>query len=164
MSPPPSPAERRARPFRPAIPRAAMLPVAGKDLDLIHLSAKMNSTFQHLPSMRPRLVVLSHVTPLAAQCAELPDVVAAIKADALVRSASHHLLCRYPLPSSVMMTACTARAAGVKMVWVASPHPDKVCTHEARMQPLSYCASGSNMLDRDMVDNHERCSEAVRNW
>lgn len=33
---------------------------------------------------------------------------------------------RYPLPSSVMMTACTARAAGVKMVWVASPHPDKV--------------------------------------
>ena len=33
---------------------------------------------------------------------------------------------RYPLPSSVLMTACTARAAGVKTVWVASPHPDKV--------------------------------------
>eukprot|EP00281_Chroomonas_sp_CCMP1168_P020504 CAMPEP_0206234296 /NCGR_PEP_ID=MMETSP0047_2-20121206/12516_1 /ASSEMBLY_ACC=CAM_ASM_000192 /TAXON_ID=195065 /ORGANISM="Chroomonas mesostigmatica_cf, Strain CCMP1168" /LENGTH=422 /DNA_ID=CAMNT_0053658375 /DNA_START=17 /DNA_END=1285 /DNA_ORIENTATION=+ len=33
---------------------------------------------------------------------------------------------RYPLPSSVLMTACTARMAGVKNVWVASPHPDKV--------------------------------------
>ena len=30
---------------------------------------------------------------------------------------------RYPLPSSVLMTACTARAAGVPQVWVASPRP-----------------------------------------
>lgn len=30
---------------------------------------------------------------------------------------------RYPLPSSVLMTAITARAAGVKTVWVASPRP-----------------------------------------
>jgi histidinol dehydrogenase len=30
---------------------------------------------------------------------------------------------RYPLPSSVLMTAATARAAGVKNVWVASPKP-----------------------------------------
>lgn len=30
---------------------------------------------------------------------------------------------RYPLPSSVMMTAITARVAGVKSVWVASPKP-----------------------------------------
>jgi phosphoribosyl-ATP pyrophosphohydrolase/phosphoribosyl-AMP cyclohydrolase/histidinol dehydrogenase len=30
---------------------------------------------------------------------------------------------RYPLPSSVLMTAVTARAAGVKDVWVASPRP-----------------------------------------
>jgi phosphoribosyl-ATP pyrophosphohydrolase/phosphoribosyl-AMP cyclohydrolase/histidinol dehydrogenase len=28
---------------------------------------------------------------------------------------------RYPLPSSVLMTAITAREAGVKTVWVASP-------------------------------------------
>jgi len=28
---------------------------------------------------------------------------------------------RYPLPSSVLMTAVTARAAGVKQIWVASP-------------------------------------------
>jgi len=30
---------------------------------------------------------------------------------------------RYPLPSSVLMTAITARAAGVASVWVASPQP-----------------------------------------
>jgi len=30
---------------------------------------------------------------------------------------------RYPLPSSVLMTAVTARVAGVKEVWVASPRP-----------------------------------------
>lgn len=30
---------------------------------------------------------------------------------------------RFPLPSSVLMTAVTARAAGVKEVWVASPRP-----------------------------------------
>ncbi len=30
---------------------------------------------------------------------------------------------RFPLPSSVLMTAVTARAAGVPIVWVASPRP-----------------------------------------
>ena len=30
---------------------------------------------------------------------------------------------RFPLPSSVLMTAVTARAAGVETVWVASPRP-----------------------------------------
>ena len=30
---------------------------------------------------------------------------------------------RFPLPSSILMTAVTARAAGVQEVWVASPHP-----------------------------------------
>ena len=30
---------------------------------------------------------------------------------------------RYPLPSSVLMTAITARVAGVRNVWVASPRP-----------------------------------------
>jgi len=33
---------------------------------------------------------------------------------------------RYPLPSSVLMTAVTARAAGVGEVWVASPRPAPV--------------------------------------
>jgi histidinol dehydrogenase len=33
---------------------------------------------------------------------------------------------RFPLPSSVLMTAVTARAAGVREVWVASPRPAPV--------------------------------------
>ncbi|MFO0744567.1 MAG: histidinol dehydrogenase [Myxococcota bacterium] len=33
---------------------------------------------------------------------------------------------RFPLPSSVLMTAVTARAAGVETVWVASPRPAAV--------------------------------------
>ena len=33
---------------------------------------------------------------------------------------------RYPLPSSVLMAAATARVAGVKHVWVASPNPNDV--------------------------------------
>jgi histidinol dehydrogenase len=33
---------------------------------------------------------------------------------------------RFPLPSSVLMTAVTARAAGVESVWVASPRPTDV--------------------------------------
>ncbi len=33
---------------------------------------------------------------------------------------------RFPLPSSVLMTAVTARAAGVETVWVASPRPAPV--------------------------------------
>lgn len=33
---------------------------------------------------------------------------------------------RFPLPSSVLMTAVTARAAGVREVWIASPRPAPV--------------------------------------
>ncbi len=33
---------------------------------------------------------------------------------------------RFPLPSSVLMTAVTANAAGVKSVWVASPKPSPI--------------------------------------
>lgn len=33
---------------------------------------------------------------------------------------------RYPLPSSVLMTALTARVAGVDTVWVASPRPQPI--------------------------------------
>jgi phosphoribosyl-ATP pyrophosphohydrolase/phosphoribosyl-AMP cyclohydrolase/histidinol dehydrogenase len=33
---------------------------------------------------------------------------------------------RFPLPSSVLMTAVTARAAGVEKVWVASPKPTQM--------------------------------------
>lgn len=33
---------------------------------------------------------------------------------------------RYPLPSTVLMTAVTARVAGCKQVWVSSPHPTPI--------------------------------------
>jgi len=33
---------------------------------------------------------------------------------------------RFPLPSTALMTAVTARAAGVREVWVASPHPSDI--------------------------------------
>ncbi len=33
---------------------------------------------------------------------------------------------RFPLPSSVLMTVCTARAAGVRQVWAASPRPTPI--------------------------------------
>lgn len=33
---------------------------------------------------------------------------------------------RYPLPSSALMTAVTARAAGVETVWLASPNPSPI--------------------------------------
>ncbi len=40
---------------------------------------------------------------------------------------------RYPLPSSVLMTAITARAAGVDRVWVASPRRDPVMLASAAL-------------------------------
>lgn len=40
---------------------------------------------------------------------------------------------RYPLPSSVLMTALTARAAGVNEVWVASPRPQPVTLAAAHL-------------------------------
>ena len=38
---------------------------------------------------------------------------------------------RYPLPSSVLMTAVTARVAGVRNVWVASPKPSALTVASA---------------------------------
>ncbi len=40
---------------------------------------------------------------------------------------------RYPLPSSVLMTAVTARTAGVKEIWVASPKPGQMTLAAAAM-------------------------------
>ena len=48
---------------------------------------------------------------------------------------------RYPLPSSVLMTAVTARAAGVREVWVASPKPTSLVLAAA-----SVCAAPASRL------------------
>lgn len=49
---------------------------------------------------------------------------------------------RYPLPSSVLMTAITARVAGVGKVWVASPRPQPItlgAAHVADCDALLAC-------------------------
>jgi phosphoribosyl-ATP pyrophosphohydrolase/phosphoribosyl-AMP cyclohydrolase/histidinol dehydrogenase len=48
------------------------------------------------------------------------------RVDAVDRAGCYAPGGRYPLPSSVLMTAVTARVAGVKSVWVASPRPSPV--------------------------------------
>lgn len=45
---------------------------------------------------------------------------------------------RYPLPSSVLMTACTAHVAGVKTVVVCSPKPQTVTLAAAHMAKADY--------------------------
>jgi len=44
---------------------------------------------------------------------------------------------RYPLPSSVLMTAVTAKAAGVPTVWVASPRPAPVTSADASFRSMA---------------------------
>ena len=43
---------------------------------------------------------------------------------------------RFPLPSSVLMTAVTARVAGVASVWVASPRPAAVTLAAAHVEAV----------------------------
>lgn len=45
---------------------------------------------------------------------------------------------RFPLPSSVLMTVVTARAAGVKEVWVASPSPGDLTLAAAAIAGADY--------------------------
>ena len=55
---------------------------------------------------------------------------------------------RFPLPSSVLMTALTATAAGVKNVWVASPRPaeiTKAAAHVAGVEGL-LCIGGAQAI------------------
>ncbi|MBW1807903.1 MAG: histidinol dehydrogenase [Deltaproteobacteria bacterium] len=45
---------------------------------------------------------------------------------------------RFPLPSSVLMTAVTARTAGVETVWVASPRPAQITLAAAHVAQADY--------------------------
>lgn len=70
---------------------------------------------------------------------------------------------RYPLPSSVLMTAAVARAAGVPQIWVASPRPDQVTLAAAALsgadgllavggaQAIAALAFGSASPEVDMI-------------
>ena len=55
---------------------------------------------------------------------------------------------RYPLPSSVLMTAATAKAAGVSRVWVASPRPSPVLLAAAAVAGADglLCAGGAQAI------------------
>ena len=55
---------------------------------------------------------------------------------------------RYPLPSSVLMTAVTAKAAGVPTVWVASPRPAPVTLAAAAVAGADglLCAGGAQAI------------------
>jgi phosphoribosyl-ATP pyrophosphohydrolase/phosphoribosyl-AMP cyclohydrolase/histidinol dehydrogenase len=57
---------------------------------------------------------------------EVPGGRAGLRYQPVVRAGCYAPGGRYPLPSSVLMTAVTARAAGVEEVWVASPRPAAV--------------------------------------
>ncbi len=54
---------------------------------------------------------------------EIPGGMAGHRVTPVERAACYAPGGRFPLPSSVLMTAVTARAAGVDEVWVASPNP-----------------------------------------
>ncbi len=55
---------------------------------------------------------------------------------------------RYPLPSSVLMTAVTARAAGVEEIWVASPNPGPLMRAAAAIAGADgmLCAGGAHAI------------------
>lgn len=55
---------------------------------------------------------------------------------------------RYPLPSSLLMTAVTARAAGVGEVWAASPRPAPVMLAAAAIAGVDgmLCAGGAQAI------------------
>ena len=55
---------------------------------------------------------------------------------------------RFPLPSTVLMTAVTARAAGVKFVWVASPKPTPITLAAAALADVDglLAAGGAQAL------------------
>mmetsp|Transcript_16811 Transcript_16811/g.30139 ORF Transcript_16811/g.30139 Transcript_16811/m.30139 type:complete len:907 (-) Transcript_16811:245-2965(-) len=55
---------------------------------------------------------------------------------------------RFPLPSSVLMTAVTARCAGVREVWVASPRPAEITKAAAYVAKADFllCIGGAQAI------------------
>jgi phosphoribosyl-ATP pyrophosphohydrolase/phosphoribosyl-AMP cyclohydrolase/histidinol dehydrogenase len=103
---------------------------------LIHTPADLAAALERLPSDQRDLLqrVAARIRRFAdAQRACLTDLTLKIPGGVAghtcipVRSAGCYAPGgRFPLPSSVLMTAVTARAAGVSQVWVASPRPTDV--------------------------------------
>ncbi|MEM7199111.1 MAG: histidinol dehydrogenase [Planctomycetota bacterium] len=68
----------------------------------------------------------AQLASLAPMQTELPGGAAGHTLAAVERAGCYAPGGRYPLPSSVLMTAITARVAGVREVWVASPRPTDI--------------------------------------
>jgi histidinol dehydrogenase len=66
---------------------------------------------------------VAHRRALADITVPVPGGTAGIRYQPVARAGCYAPGGRFPLPSSVLMTALTARAAGVEEVWVASPKP-----------------------------------------
>ena len=64
---------------------------------------------------------------------------------------------RYPLPSSVLMTVVTARAAGVRSVWVASPRPAPITLAAAAVAGADgvLVAGGAHAIAALAVEVHD---------
>jgi phosphoribosyl-ATP pyrophosphohydrolase/phosphoribosyl-AMP cyclohydrolase/histidinol dehydrogenase len=75
---------------------------------------------------RIRTFAIAQKRALAEIAAPIPGGVAGHEVVAVERAGCYAPGGRFPLPSSVLMTAVTARAAGVREVWVASPRPARV--------------------------------------
>lgn len=65
----------------------------------------------------------AQLTSLEPMTVEIPGGLAGQSVTPIERAGCYAPGGRYPLPSSVLMTAIAARVAGVKSVWVASPRP-----------------------------------------
>ncbi len=100
---------------------------------LFHERAELDQTLARLPaSDRARLERVAERIRLFAEAQRaalcpvrvpVPGGVAEHRITPVERAGCYAPGGRYPLPSSVLMTAVTARVAGVRDVWVASPKP-----------------------------------------
>jgi len=92
---------------------AALNSISCEEQDLLYRTAERIRTFAEAQR--------STVTDLSFS---IPGGTAGHTIRPLERAACYVPGGRYPLPSSCLMTVCTAKTAGVKTVWVASPRPN----------------------------------------
>lgn len=104
--------------------------------DMIVSKAECQAAFDGLPvadqellertAARIRKFAKSQLDSATAMTTEIPGGEAGHHVAPMERAGCYAPGGRFPLPSSVLMTAVTARTAGVKQVWVASPKPTQI--------------------------------------
>jgi len=100
-------------------------PVLGRDALLAALARLPDADRALLQRVADRIERFARVQREALREVDLPvpGGVASQRVAPVERAGCYAPGGRFPLPSSVLMTAVTARAAGVETVWVASPRP-----------------------------------------